>query len=159
MDDVFSEGEGGLLRERFGGEHSGAALVLRALLHGLGYRFTVNGRRNLELPGRPDLVFPKWGTVVFVRDCFGHWHEVCVDFGVTGTGVEEARERDVEVEGELRDLGWNVVVVWGCELKDGVDSGALGRRLGVLIEGRVFEDGLGDGVCYLERVAEVEGWG
>lgn len=99
-------------------------MVVRSLLHGMGYRFTVNGPKNRTLPGRPDIVLPKYRTVIFVHGCFWHGHEHCASFRLPETRrewwrnkIEGNRARDARVESELQSLGWHVITIWDCALK------------------------------------------
>lgn len=96
-------------------------LVVRSLLHRMGFRFRLHRR---DLPGSPDIVLPRHAAVVFVHGCFWHRHPLCkgattpksrVKFWQTkfATNVE----RDARNRRDLRRLGWKVVVVWECELK------------------------------------------
>lgn len=98
-------------------------LLLRSMLHRLGYRFTVNGPRNKSLPGRPDIVLPKRATVVFVHGCFWHGHEHCQHASLPASRREywsqktdRNRARDLRHEQALRGLGWHVVTIWTCAL-------------------------------------------
>lgn len=105
-------------------------LRVRSLLHRLGFRFRLHRR---DLPGSPDIVLPRFRTVVFVHGCFWHRHPGC---RLTTTPavrrdfwVEKFRqnvERDARQQSELRALDWNVVIVWECELRD---IAALSSRL------------------------------
>ena len=97
-------------------------MAVRRLVHGLGYRYRLHGRR---LPGRPDLVFAGRRKVVFVHGCFWHRHPGCrlartpktrVDFW--RAKLDGNRERDLLKQRQLRDLGWRSLVVWECELTD-----------------------------------------
>ena len=95
-------------------------LILRCGLHRMGFRFKLN---NKHLPGRPDLVFPKYGAAVFVHGCFWHRHEGCRKASTPKTNVDfwkrkfsENVTRDRRVERELMERGWRVMVVWECEL-------------------------------------------
>jgi len=95
-------------------------LALRRALHHLGLRFRLGGA---GLPGRPDLVLPKHGAVVFVHGCFWHRHDGCKIASVPKSNVEFwvtkfARnvERDARVTNELEALGWRVIVAWECQL-------------------------------------------
>ena len=126
-------------------------LFVRSVLHGMGYRFTVNGPHNRKLPGHPDIVLPKWKTVVFVHGCFWHAHQGCKDFRLPKTRtewwrakLEGNRQRDQGNVAELEAAGWNVVVVWACELKNHAVLDALERRLHRAIAGthdlKVAED-------------------
>lgn len=94
------------------------------MLHQLGYRFTINGPKNKKLPGKPDIVLPKYKTVIFVHGCFWHLHENCKYATIPKTRTEWWRnklnknvERDKLNQAELKQLGWNIVIVWECELK------------------------------------------
>jgi DNA mismatch endonuclease (patch repair protein) len=95
---------------------------VRSLLHSLGFRFRKNVR---SLPGSPDIVLPKYKTVIFVHGCFWHQHENCRKGRRPTSNTEywdeklEANiERDARKLNQLRDLGWKTVVVWQCELSD-----------------------------------------
>lgn len=97
-------------------------LRVRSLLHRMGYRFRLH--RN-DLPGRPDIVLPRYGTVIFVHGCFWHRHARCryaytpksrVEFWTTK--FEQNVQRDRRVRRQLRRRGWKVLVVWECELRD-----------------------------------------
>jgi DNA mismatch endonuclease (patch repair protein) len=99
-------------------------IIVRSLLHRLGLRFTVNGPKNKELPGKPDIVLPKYKTVIFVHGCFWHGHKNCKDFRIPKTRSEwwgeklegnVARDRKKQVE--LKKLGWKMKVIWTCQLK------------------------------------------
>lgn len=109
-------------------------LIVRSMLHRYGYRFTVNGPRNKKLPGKPDIVLPKYRTVIFVHGCFWHRHKGCkyaytpksrADFWRNKFDSNVARDRKSHMF--LRKLQWRVVVVWECQLR--TDSTRLGRRL------------------------------
>ena len=97
-------------------------LIVRRHLHAAGFRFRLNAR---DLPGRPDIVLPKYRTVVFVHGCFWHQHD-CRSFKWPKTRatfwknkIKKNAERDTRKQNELRALGWRVVIVWECDLKKG----------------------------------------
>ncbi|MBN2859143.1 MAG: DNA mismatch endonuclease Vsr, partial [Sphaerochaetaceae bacterium] len=78
-----------------------------------------------DLPGKPDIILPKYRTVVFVHGCFWHRHENCKYSSIPNTHTEfwEEKfrrnvERDQQNIADLESLGWKVVVVWECEVKD-----------------------------------------
>jgi DNA mismatch endonuclease (patch repair protein) len=104
--------------------------VVRSLLHRLGFRFRLHSRR---LPGRPDVVLPKYHSVVFIHGCFWHRHPNC-PFAYTPKSrtafwrrkFAENVARDSRTADSLRMGGWKVVAVWECELRD---HKALSRRL------------------------------
>ena len=93
-----------------------------SLLHRMGFRYRLYRK---DLPGKPDLVLNKYRTVVFVHGCFWHRHEGCKASRMPENNAEYWRnkfkrnlERDRYNENCLRKEGWNVVVVWQCELRD-----------------------------------------
>ena len=99
-------------------------LILRQALHRAGFRFRLHRK---DLPGKPDLVFPKYRTVLFVHGCFWHVHTNCQDghqpksnTGYWGPKLERNMQRDAEAAERLRAMGWRVLVVWDCETKDTV---------------------------------------
>ena len=92
------------------------------MLHRLGYRFRLQRR---DLPGSPDIVLPRHQTAVFVHGCFWHRHPGCrytttpktrADFWARK--FEQNVDRDHRKEQQLREMGWSVVVVWECELRN-----------------------------------------
>lgn len=94
--------------------------IVRKFLFSKGYRYRKNDRR---LPGCPDIVMPKYHTVIFVNGCFWHKHD-CPRFVWPSSNQEywipkitRNVERDQENYKKLEGLGWNVIVVWECELK------------------------------------------
>lgn len=98
-------------------------IKLRSLLHRLGYRFRVH---DGTLPGRPDLVFTRRHKVIFVHGCFWHGHSCKVGVRLPKTNTEfwdlkrkTNQDRDARQAQELFALGWDVLVVWECELTQG----------------------------------------
>jgi DNA mismatch endonuclease (patch repair protein) len=96
-------------------------LAVRRMAHRLGLRFRIHRK---DLPGKPDLVFPKHRLVVFVNGCFWHRHPKCRRATMPATRIEfwrakfEATEtRDADHAGRLNTLGWKVLTIWECELK------------------------------------------
>jgi DNA mismatch endonuclease (patch repair protein) len=108
--------------------------LLRGLLHRLGYRFRLH---RTDLPGKPDVVLPKYRTVVLLHGCFWHGCDKC-DRGrrvpKTNTAfwvkkVQDNRRRDEVVREALLAAGWRIVVVWACETED---LDALRERLALI---------------------------
>lgn len=111
-------------------------IAVRSILHGMGYRFTVNGPKNKQLPGKPDIVLPRYGTVIFVHGCFWHRHKGCKETTTPKTRTEwwQAKfdgnvERDRRNQRALRKMGWKVLVVWECETKKEESLRRLTSRL------------------------------
>jgi DNA mismatch endonuclease (patch repair protein) len=104
------------------GKNTGPELAVRKAAHALGYRFRLHRK---DLPGSPDLVFPRKNTVVFVHGCYWHRHEGCrycytpksnIEFWATKFKNNIARDK--RVREELEHLGWRVVTLWECETTD-----------------------------------------
>ena len=97
-------------------------LLIRRLVHGLGYRFKLHRR---DLPGRPDLVLPRLKVCIFVHGCFWHHHPGCKHATTPSSNVifwtqkfAQNSARDAQAELTLRDVGWEVIVVWECETRE-----------------------------------------
>jgi DNA mismatch endonuclease (patch repair protein) len=107
-------------------------MAVRRTLHAAGFRYRLHDR---DLPGRPDIVLPRFRTVVQVHGCFWHYHG-CKDSGIPKTRsafwltkLLANRERDARNELELQKLGWNEETVWECQITDKVTLRGLLRRL------------------------------
>ena len=118
---------------RIRGRDTKLEVRLRSALHRAGFRFRVC---RTDLPGRPDVVFPRQKLAVQVRGCFWHQHENCPGGRMPQSNLdywkpklERNVTRDAEKDMALRDLGWRVVVIWECEIK--TDNGVADtvRRL------------------------------
>ena len=95
-------------------------VLVRKFLFSKGFRYRKNDKRY---PGCPDIVLPKYRTVIFVNGCFWHCHEGCKDFRIPKTNVnfwkeklEANKKRDMVKYNTLIKLRWNIIVVWECEL-------------------------------------------
>lgn len=95
--------------------------IVRKYLFSQGFRYRKNDKR---LPGKPDIVLPKYKTVIFVNGCFWHKHEGCKYFVWPKSNYEFWKEkiesnivRDKKQYEELKNAGWHVIIVWECELK------------------------------------------
>ena len=95
--------------------------LVRKYLFSKGFRYRKNDRK---LPGTPDIVLPKYKTVIFVNGCFWHGHEGCKYFVWPKNNaefwhnkIESNINRDQRKREQLRKLGWNVIVVWECQLR------------------------------------------
>lgn len=106
---------------RIRGKDTKPEILLRSILHRAGFRFRVHVS---SLPGRPDIVLPKHRTAIFVNGCFWHRHPSCpkaylpasrTDFWMAKFAATV--ERDARKIAELRNLGWNVLTVWECDLE------------------------------------------
>ena len=105
-------------------------LAVRRILHALGFRFRLH---RGDLPGSPDIVLPRHRVVVFVHGCFWHQHEGCKKARRPSSNadywdrkLDDNIERDRRSTEALQELGWRVLLVWQCELRD---SDSLAKRL------------------------------
>lgn len=119
--DVFTPAKRSEIMSRVRSKNTKPELFVRSLLHAMGYRFRLHRK---DLPGSPDVVLPKHRTAVFVHGCFWHQHPGCRKATIpkNNSAFWEAkltrnRERDLEARRKLEELGWNVVVLWECEVK------------------------------------------
>lgn len=106
---------------RIKGKNTKPEEIVRKYLFFKGFRYRKNDKR---LPGTPDIVLPKYKTAIFVNGCFWHGHKNCRYFVIPKTNtdfwlnkINTNIERDKRKQEALKELGWNVVVVWECELK------------------------------------------
>lgn len=104
------------------GKETKPEIQVRKFLFQRGFRF----RKNVKtLPGKPDIVLPKYKTVIFVHGCFWHGHEGCSKASIPSTNIEFWEKkissninRDKQVIYKLTQLGWQTFTVWECELKN-----------------------------------------
>lgn len=106
---------------RIRGRNTGPEMRLRSLLHRAGFRFRLHVK---DLPGKPDIVLPKYRTAIFVHGCFWHRHAGCRNTTMPSTRTEFWQnkfdgnvERDRRNRAALEVAGWTVITVWECDLK------------------------------------------
>lgn len=121
MVDVMDSGTRSALMSRIQAKDTKPELIVRRLLWRRGFRFRLHGRK---LPGKPDLVLPKWGAVILVHGCFWHRHEGCPYFRLPKTRADfwdnklgRNMERDAATVAALGSMGWRVAVVWECSIR------------------------------------------
>ncbi|MDO9154622.1 MAG: DNA mismatch endonuclease Vsr [Paludibacter sp.] len=97
-------------------------ILVRKFLFANGFRYRINDKR---LPGKPDIVLPKYKTVIFVNGCFWHGHENCRYFKLPGTRTEWWKEKieknidnDLKKHSQLINAGYRVIIIWECEIKN-----------------------------------------
>jgi DNA mismatch endonuclease (patch repair protein) len=122
---------------RVRGKDTKPEMAVRRLVHALGFRYRLH---RGDLPGKPDLVFVARGKVIFVHGCFWHRHRCKAGRKVPRTNqdywlpkLERNRRRDAAHRRKLRRLGWGVLVLWECQLKD---AAALEKRIREFLEAR-----------------------
>ena len=117
------------LMSRIGGKDTAPELMVRHLLHSLGYRFRLHRR---DLPGTPDIVFPSRHLALFVNGCFWHAHGCWIGQAPKSNRrywvpkLEGNRARDRQNCADLRALGWRTMTVWQCQIRN---PRSLARRL------------------------------
>lgn len=121
MPDIFTPEQRHHVMSQIHSSSTKPELRLRYALWRLGFRYRINDKR---LPGSPDIVLPRYRTVVFVHGCFWHGHKGCKNYTVPKTNTEfwtakvsRNQERDQEVWRKLEAKGWSVIIVWECELE------------------------------------------
>lgn len=97
-------------------------ILIRKALFNKGFRYKINDK---GLPGSPDIVLPKYNTVIFVHGCFWHGHTHCKKTIKPNSNVnfwkekiEKNKKRDRKVKVQLKELGWTVIIVWECEFRN-----------------------------------------
>ena len=116
---------------RVRGKDTRPELIVRRIVHGMGYRYRLHVR---SLPGSPDLVLPRHHKVIFVHGCFWHQHEGCKRATIPSSNrtfwrkkLTSNRKRDAKQQQDLQNDGWAVLVVWECQTKDPEELIALLR--------------------------------
>lgn len=108
------------------GKNTLPEIQIRKCLHALGFRFRLHRK---DLPGKPDIVLPKYRLVIFVHGCFWHRHQGC--FYATSPATRKDfwknkldgnHERDLRQQKELEELGWRVAIIWECGLRHKIDD-------------------------------------
>ncbi|WP_461640011.1 very short patch repair endonuclease [Labilibaculum euxinus] len=121
MTDTHSKETRSYNMSRIKGKNTKPELVVRKFLFANGFRYRLHAK---NLPGKPDIVLPKYKTVIFVNGCFWHGHQNCKYFVPPKTRTEwwlqkitNTQNRDRQAQTELQSLGWRVITIWECELK------------------------------------------
>ncbi len=122
MTDIFSQAKRSWIMSRVRGKDTSTEIKVRSLAHRLGYRFRLHRK---DLPGKPDLVFPSRKKVIFVHGCFWHGHECARGARIPKTNsdywikkITNNMERDRSNIVLLESLGWEILAIWECEVKD-----------------------------------------
>lgn len=119
--DVHNKATRSYNMSRIKGKDTKPEMLVRRFLFTQGFRYRLHLK---TLPGKPDIVLPKYKTIIFIHGCFFHGHENCRYFKVPATRTEwwldkinGNKKRDSENEKLLTDMGWRVITIWECELK------------------------------------------
>ena len=121
MADVHSKETRSYNMSRIRSKNTKPEMLVRKFLFSKGFRYRLHDKK---LPGKPDIVLPKYKTVVFIHGCFWHGHEGCKYFVIPKTRTEwwvnkiaGNKKNDLISQQLLKDLGWNVLEIWECDLK------------------------------------------
>jgi DNA mismatch endonuclease (patch repair protein) len=121
MTDIFSKDKRSTIMAHISSKNTKPEIIIRKALFAKGYRYRINYNK---LPGKPDIVLPKYKTVIFLHGCFWHAHENCNDAHLPKSNTEFWRkkigsneERDKKNMEQLKNLDWSIIIVWECEIK------------------------------------------
>lgn len=119
--DIWSKDKRSEVMSHIRAKNTKPEIAVRSLLHRMGYRFRIHRK---DLPGRPDIVLPKYKSVIFVHGCFWHLHEACRDGTIPKTRSDKWKEklvknleRDRSNIYNLHNMGWKVLILWECEVE------------------------------------------
>lgn len=136
MADVHSKETRSYNMSRIRSKDTKPEMLVRKFLHKHGFRYRLHVK---DLPGKPDIVLPKYKTVIFIHGCFWHGHEGCRYYVVPKTRTEWWLNKingnianDSIAENTLKELGWRVIKIWECELKKASLDATLATLLTVL---------------------------
>ncbi len=140
MVDFLSPSERSERMSRIRSSNTAPEVALRRALHALGFRFRLHRK---DLPGKPDIVLPRYKTAIFVHGCFWHRHDGCKVANTPKSNTEFWTEkfdrnvaRDIRAREMLEAKGWKVIVVWECEL----GSGRKVNQVALKVAGIIRED-------------------
>ncbi len=121
---------------RIRGKDTKPEIIVRSLLHRMGYRFRL---KNSSLPGKPDIILPRYKVVIFVHGCFWHRHHGCNYAYTPKSRVEFWQHkfdsnirRDQQVAAQFKKLEWNQLILWECEIKN---EDSLRKRIRTFLNG------------------------
>ncbi|MDD2306075.1 MAG: very short patch repair endonuclease [Prolixibacteraceae bacterium] len=123
MADVHNKQTRSYNMSRIKGKNTKPEILVRKFLFSKGFRYRLHVK---NLPGKPDIVLPKYKTIIFINGCFWHGHENCKYYVIPKTRTEwwiqkiiDTQTHDQIAKQVLEKLGWKVIVIWECELKKG----------------------------------------
>lgn len=121
MADIFSKAKRSEIMSKISGKETKPEILVRKFLFAQGFRYRKNDKR---LPGKPDIVLPKYKTLIFVHGCFWHGHQNCKKSALPLTNhefwkdkIQKNIERDKLKQKELKKLGWKIITIWQCQIK------------------------------------------
>lgn len=136
MADVHDKATRSFNMSRIKGKNTKPEMLVRKFLHARGFRYKLHDK---NLPGKPDLVLPKYKTVIFIHGCYWHKHEGCKYFVVPKTRTEWWLNKingnvanDRKALADLKNNNWKIITIWECELKTGKAERSLSNLLASL---------------------------
>ena len=122
MTDIVSKKRRSVIMSRIVSRNTRPEVRVRSVLHRMGFRFRLCRK---DLPGKPDIVLPRWRAIIFVHGCFWHGHKNCkaAKLPTTNTSfwkkkIESNFDRDKKIAFALRGMGWSVITVWQCQISN-----------------------------------------
>ena len=122
MADIYSKAKRSEIMSKISGKETKPEILVRKFLFSKGFRYRKNDKR---LAGKPDIVLPKYKTIIFVHGCFWHHHKNCpkstlpqTNFDFWKNKIEKNVEKDKRNNRDLKKAGWKVVVLWQCQIKN-----------------------------------------
>ncbi|RYG16206.1 MAG: DNA mismatch endonuclease Vsr [Chitinophagaceae bacterium] len=138
MADVHSKETRSYNMSRIRSKDTKPELLVRKFLHKNGFRYRLHVK---DMPGKPDIVLPKYKTVIFIHGCFWHGHEGCKKATLPTTRAEwwDAKIKgnivnDTKAEGLLKQAGWKIITIWQCDLKKSALDNTIKDLLAILSE-------------------------
>jgi len=134
--DIWSKEKRSIVMSKIRSKNTKPEIIIRKALFAKGYRYRLHSKL---LPGKPDIILPKYTTAIFVQGCFWHYHENCREGRIPSSNskfwiekLSKNVERDLKQQRALIELGWNVLIVWECEIEKQIDQ--VIEKIGKLIE-------------------------
>ena len=147
MTDIVDKATRSKMMAGIRGKDTKPEILVRRELHRRGFRYRLHGKK---LPGSPDIVLPKWKTVVFVHGCYWHRHSSCkLSYPVKSNKefwnnkFEANVKRDSNAYAALKEAGWRVIIIWECATRS-IDRSELGRQISELVKGNIYFSEIGD---------------
>lgn len=121
MSDIYSKSKRSDIMSKISGKETKPEILVRKYLFSEGFRF----RKNVKgLPGKPDIVLPKYKVIIFIHGCFWHGHS-CKRGNLPSSNIQfwenkisQNLSRDKNVTQKLKELGWKVIIIWQCEIQN-----------------------------------------
>ncbi len=142
MTDVHSKEIRSFNMSRIRSKNTKPEMLVRKFLHKNGFRYRLHVK---DLPGKPDIVLPKYRTVIFIHGCFWHGHEGCKYYVVPKTKTEwwldkimTNKNNDAKATEMLAKFGWKIINIWECDLKNKIKASTL-NQLAASLQTKLFE--------------------